>query len=1119
MNLFRDSDEAELNGSLDQFKLTRMEVYNWGTFVGLHRVEISPDGHLFMGMSGSGKSTLLDAHTALLVPKRWKSYNAAAVRDTDKRRADSTDLSYIRGAYGAGSTEDGGMVTKYLRTESTFSAISETYKNGRGTFVVLLQLLWVRGVTTADDDVQKRFLILTQPFDLKDIQFFHLADMEPRSIKTNLPQALIYPKDAFSSYMDRYCALLHIEEEVAVKLLHKAQSTKDLDNLGNFLRDYMLDPPQTFEIRDQLVQEFGDLSSAYQSVVDARQQRDQLLLIKDQFDLHTALGLRLSELATIGEGGRTYFDILRLGLFETNRGEAQREEHLAAHRLEGLEKSREQEDATRRVLAGRLEELGASQILQWKRDIAEAEKQKEKAIQKREQLERNCLFMTWALPGEEASLLALQDRAKSFLDSVDEVQLALGRERDEVVFSSKEKERAFRELSLEIQSMERRKSNIPGNLLDLRERVSRELRIPMNELPFAGELLEVPSEESRWRGAIERALGRFSRSLLVPEHHFAVVSGYLNNHHLGLKLNYLRLKPHRMVRDVSDPRSLVHKVRHKDGPLREWVTEELIERYDFACVDNTDELRQVAKGLTPQGTLKSSEIAHEKNDRSRIDDDGEWCLGFDAAQKLETYRARAQDLAQAILPLQKQRESFDSRLKQSTEQSNTCTLIVNSSWEEVDVASLVQQISDLEARIERVSRNVDVQQIRRQLEQLEVVIRDLDKEASDVRTRLATAKANKNRADEDISLLCDTGRPELDPVRTQSVVEYLTANGIPATTDRVSAVKGLEGRFFQGLSEAIDQVKERLVRTRSLISEDQRKFKDRWGQVAGDLVAEFEYVSEYFSLLEQILQDGLPRFEEKFRVLLAEQTDNNFAKLLTQLNDERREIRGRMTNVNEGLKLVPFNRRLNTYLVIEPKDAPDQRVRDFQQRLRDAMNNSLGGEQAEAELRFREMETLVKDLSSRDNLDWQKHVLDVRQHVIFRALEFDSLGIEVNAYDSGAGKSGGQRQLLSATVLAAALAYQMGGTERTPPVFSTVVLDEAFEKADSNFTHDALNIFKTLGFQLILATPGKHVETIQTFIGSASVISIRDLTASSAAPIEYLSAERRLDLPLDGVHG
>ena len=62
----------------EQFRMTRLQVYNWGTFSGLHDVPISERGFLFVGRSGAGKSTLLDAFSALLTPPRWIDFNAAA---------------------------------------------------------------------------------------------------------------------------------------------------------------------------------------------------------------------------------------------------------------------------------------------------------------------------------------------------------------------------------------------------------------------------------------------------------------------------------------------------------------------------------------------------------------------------------------------------------------------------------------------------------------------------------------------------------------------------------------------------------------------------------------------------------------------------------------------------------------------------------------------------------------------------------------------------------------------------------------------------------------------------------------------------------------------------------
>jgi uncharacterized protein YPO0396 len=45
----------------DQFRMTCLQVFNWGTFSGLHEIPISERGFLIVGPSGAGKSTLLDA--------------------------------------------------------------------------------------------------------------------------------------------------------------------------------------------------------------------------------------------------------------------------------------------------------------------------------------------------------------------------------------------------------------------------------------------------------------------------------------------------------------------------------------------------------------------------------------------------------------------------------------------------------------------------------------------------------------------------------------------------------------------------------------------------------------------------------------------------------------------------------------------------------------------------------------------------------------------------------------------------------------------------------------------------------------------------------------------------
>ena len=75
------------------------------------------------------------------------------------------------------------------------------------------------------------------------------------------------------------------------------------------------------------------------------------------------------------------------------------------------------------------------------------------------------------------------------------------------------------------------------------------------------------------------------------------------------------------------------------------------------------------------------------------------------------------------------------------------------------------------------------------------------------------------------------------------------------------------------------------------------------------------------------------------------------------------------------------------------------------------------------------------------------------------------------------------------------------------------MLDEAFGKADNEFTELAMRIFERFGFQMIVATPLKSVMTLEPFIGGACFVNIEDRKRSSTLKIEYDRTQRRLALP------
>jgi uncharacterized protein YPO0396 len=264
----------------DQFRMARLQVYNWGTFSGLHDIPVSKQGFLFVGRSGAGKSTLLDAIAALLVPPRWVDFNAAA-REAERTGRDRNLVSYIRGAWAEQKDDSSGEIaTRYLRPGTAWSALALTYRSALNQHVVLVQVLWLRGSANGPGDVKRHFMIFERPFELSELETFGQSNLDVRKLKQAFPD--IFSRGEFRPYSERFCRLLGIESEMALRLLHKTQSAKSLGDLNTFLREFMLDKPATFEVADRLVSEFDELNAAHQAVVTARRQVEVLVPAREK---------------------------------------------------------------------------------------------------------------------------------------------------------------------------------------------------------------------------------------------------------------------------------------------------------------------------------------------------------------------------------------------------------------------------------------------------------------------------------------------------------------------------------------------------------------------------------------------------------------------------------------------------------------------------------------------------------------------------------------------------------------------------------------------------------------------------------------------------------------------
>ena len=1090
-----------------QFRMRRLQVHNWGTFNGLTEVPIAERGFLFVGRSGSGKSTLLDAMSALLVPPAIVDFNAAA-REAERSGRDRNLVSYVRGAWADQQDRGTGEIaTQYLRKGATWTALVLEYRAGDGRVVSLVRLFWIAGNGATAADVRKHYLVAERPFDIaKDLGGF---DLDLRKLKQKL--ADVHHFDSFAGYAERFRHLLGIDNEMALRLLHKTQSAKNLGDLNVFLRDFMLDTPKTFDAAERLVSDFAELDGAHHAVVTARRQVETLLPARGLYDELKGMNRRRSDDEVLKLGIDSFRESRRQQLIEARL----RELDTRDRGLLGEESQRRAALDNHTAKLGELElqrrQQGGERIEELEREQGRTEAERDRRQAKQAQARDAAQLLQRELPADAQGFAELVEQAANELMDRKRASSALDDAISERLGGRRDDERRFGDVRAELDAMQRNTSSIPAPLQKLRARLVEDTGLPEAALPFVGELIQVRQDDIGWQGAIERVLFGFAQSLLVDDRHYNEVADWVNRTHLGMRFTYYRVRRNdeAFAREPS-ARSLLHKLELRDHVFEGWLRRELGKRFDYECVD-ARQLRNVERGITREGQVKHPGDRFEKDDRSAVTDRRRWLLGFSNQDKLAVYEKEAQELARRIASCDEDVARLRAQRDLDNERRLACHQLVGISWNEIDLETPQQRLADLDATLRDLREgNADLEQLARQIDTTRADIEQARRTYEDTRVERGQLVKERDRLDRARQQSRALVLPALGATQEAGLQERLQAFG----TLSLETLEAHMRQVSNALNESLSSSQQEVNRVENQLLGCFRRFIQGWPEESGDFTVSVASADDFLARLERLERDGLPQHEERFFDLLQNQSKNNLLALQRHSAEARKSIGQRLDEVNASLEQVPFNR--GTLLTIELSDRRLPEVLEFHQHLREVLSQQQTDQRELAEAQFAVLRQLVTRLGSAEGEDkrWRELVLDVRTHVEFIGVELDAATRQqVEIYRSGAGKSGGQRQKLATTCLAAALRYQLGGADGQLPSYAAVVLDEAFDKADNEFTALAMNIFDNFGFQMVVATPLKSVMTLEPFIGGACFVEISGRHDSGVLLIEYDEDGKRLKLP------
>lgn len=1065
-------------GAPGGWRLHRLEMANWGTFgEGLvHSLTPECGWSLLVGENASGKSTAVDALRTLLAPRAvlQHSFNDAA---GGQKKRDRSLVTYIRGKWSASRDEDSAdAVPQFLRKEDTPSYLLAVFRNARRD--AALTLAQILGVTNGKDHTI--YLIANGDKTIAE----HLLGLSAgRGLTKELAARGFDLRQTYKAYREDFCARMGIPGEGALEIFNQAIGVKEVSDVSTFLRRHLLAPSLAEDfIRQRVIPQFQNLESCWNDIGKAKAQIALLAPVAEAHAQVVELEARRKEVRDLIEALPHFYLQKHAALLRAHLDHCAAELGAARSALAEIERRRDDAQRTRDSLKAQFDADETS------RRIEAIDLQMESIRQRITERQRNHQQLAKLLDAESLGPVPANEGAFTEMQShiaerCADLEAKQGEANDAANRLGVEKEGVETEIKairVEVDSLRGRQALIPAALQDVRDAVSEATGVAVEELPFAGELIEVKPEFAEdWSGAIEKLLHNFGVSLLVPQRHYQRVVPWINNRRLvdsegkGLRLNFHRVpaeapSPTAQAEPQAVPGRLNFRTEH---PLTRWVESEVMRAFPHVCCRDTIELERERYGLTREGTIRNG-TRHVKDDRRPLGSRRDYVLGWSPEKKLPALEKQlGEDTTRLATLSGQEKESRNAATKLGQRRQALGMASALSGFAEIDFSTEQAQLAQLakdRAELEKASERR--QALKTQLDAAEEALTELGKERDPV---VARCDQWKREGDEH--------RPQLDRLEDGAAKE--PPLDFAALAPAFSEIEGEEAVTHRNVGEVRERVDKSLRGRASNLTAKvneaekvmigpMKEFLIAYPDEAADLAAEPVYASDFVAVHGRLVREGLPGHEERFRDFLNTNLTENIGGLEDKLSSEVKAHRARIDQVNTALAGLEYSP--GTLVELDRRDTRDAAIRDFKARLRDCLSAGLHPDESQRLELYKKIREIVTRFGKEP--DWTAHVADSRLWLDFGVRERRRAdGVEINYMDSSAGKSGGQKAKLAFTILSASLLAQYGLADDPHRADSLrlVVVDEVFARTDEPNSRRAMELFKRMGFQLLLAAPWK----------------------------------------------
>lgn len=1114
------------------FRLQYMEVYNWGTF---HEkiFKINPQGNnsLLTGANASGKSTYIDALLTLLVPvKKDRFYNQSS---GNEKKGDRTEETYVCGHYGNIQREgELSTTTQALRDKSTYSVILASFSNTDLKVITIFQVRWFSngtlnrafGLAHIPLEIEKDFY----PFDSKGNWRKRLE----KNYNSNTNKRKVEFFEGPTSYAERISNLFGMRSVKALSLFNQVVGVKVLEDLDEFIRTNMLEEQDAETEFIQLKESFLTLMDAKTNIEKAKEQILQLTPINEIAIKLTEIKSELNQLNISKEVAVYWFakktvELSEIELLKCDEHLKELNDELEILRVKENDLKNQETDLTVQIKS---DEVG-NQIEKLKTEIGRLEKSKGSRISELDRYNNIAKSVELNINPSEETFKVNRELASS---KKAELSVQIGKENEKLrqAMNQRDSLKENKDNLIEtIQALQKNKSNIPIRETEIREEILQYVGATKEEIPFIGELIRINEHESGWELSVEKILHNFALRLIVPEKYYSKVNEYVNKTNLKGRIIYQRYRGFTTLGNMSiknlAQNALINKLDFKPkNPYTNWLEDEITNQYNYACVNDLIEFdRYEEKSVTKEGLIKFAKGKHEKDDRPHISRKENYVLGWDNKDKIKLLQTEVRELQENEKNAIQEIRSIELLIKNidNKKEAYSDLFKIYSKYDDIDWQSYANEIQEKEKLKSTLERTNDrVQALQKQLKEVQENLKKIsEKEIFNKGQEIF----NNKKLIEDVEKGLNENNGLLAKIDSVDVVDFEKSNPDFLNVG-FSNIKSFQSDFQNSTSNKISELiekkrdKEDAVKLKINVfklppEEITSKFKD-WRSDVSRLPdsTHLEFINEYQTLLKQLTEDNLPKFEKKFDEYLQETITNKVGDFRMFFENWADSIKENIRLLNESLREIDFrDEDFKTYIQIVAPNRINDEVKDFRALLNSAIPNiremdaTIDGRKNHF---YNHIEPLITKL---DKEVWRKSVMEVRSWFNYKAEEFyKETNQKFKTYENMGQLSGGEKAQLTYTILGSAIAYQFGLTKHglQSNSFRFIAIDEAFKAQDEKKARYLITLCKQLHLQLLVVTPSDNIHIVENDISFVHFVERKEEKHSWLydMPIEQFKEER-----------